>query len=138
MEGIITLIVIIIAFNIFNAIIRAVRGAQEAPQKRVFPGPEPPSPEESGYRWVEDDLDISSLEKHKAGRAYDAETTPVQETGGSETDAWQAPPPVKKEIAVPSAVSLGLRQALTRKDSLLAAFIFHEILERPPSLRRKR
>ncbi len=139
MEGIITLIVIIIVFNIFNALMKAVRGSQQASQKRVLHSPELVPPDETGSRWADEDIHARSVEKEKTAYVYESEEPPADEIGDSrEAGTWQAPQPVKKEGGGPTSVSLGLQQVLTRKGPFLNAFIFHEILEPPPSLRRKR
>lgn len=139
MEGIITLIVIIIAFNLFNALMKAVRGGQQSPQKKVLVSPEPLSPHENGQQWTDDEIRFRPKKKEKRADSYDGEGTDAREAeSADDTGAWQAPEPVKKEVASSSPVIVGLQQTLTCRDPLLAAFIFHEILEPPPSLRRKR
>jgi len=139
MEGIITLIIIIIAFNIFNALMKAVRGSQKVTQKRVFVDPQQLPPHEKGQLWNEDEVRFRSKKKEKGSNLYDDEGNDVQEAeSAGERDKWLSPEPVNREAATRPPVSVGLQEVLTRRDPLLAAFIFHEILEPPPSLRRKR
>lgn len=139
MEGIITLIIIIIAFNIFNALIKAVRGSQKAPQKKAFVVPQQLPPHEKGQLLNEDEVRFRLKKKEKGSYFYDDEGNDVQEAeSAGERDKWLSPEPVNREVATQTPVSVGLQKVLTRRDPLLAAFIFHEILEPPPTLRRKR
>ncbi len=148
MEGIVPLIIIIIVFNLFNALIRAARKGkqpvqQTALQKVLVSSAGPPS-EETESVWKDDDIYSSS---DLSAEPLYAEPVHTGSEGYKPLESVKresARPPLQKVELSPSqgddrGASLGaeLQQILTKKEPLVAAFIFHEILSPPPALRRK-
>ena len=141
MEGILTLIIIIIIFNLFNFLARSLKGDRSNQKGRVS---------------VEKEELISDLPRQiNAGRdedekSYDA-FFDMQENADHEKDRVKTYPkeeavrPVVEETkrktikkkASSTRLSGNLEQFLTQKDPLLTAFIFHEIIDPPRTRRRK-
>ncbi len=149
MEGIFTLIIIIIVFNLFNFIVKAIRGSQQAVLQQDAVAPESLPREEPVRRWKDDDFIYRSLSSGETERStgYDArESTGIRapETAGDEEKptvkpaAKRAGRVVARESGQPSTVTTNLQQVLTQKEPLVAAFIFHEIIDPPLALRRRR
>ncbi len=143
MEGIIVFIIIIVVLNILSRLMGGGKSRQAPPSRRrrlpeetwpertkdrrsEYSGSKKPLPGyyEDEAKEVEDDQlaatfpDSSRRKKVKkeVGRAYNLNE---QKTGSGRTTAR-------------------LQQILSGKDSLKAAFIFHELLEPPLSVRKKR
>lgn len=147
MEGFITLIIIIVVFNIFNMLLRALKGGKTPAKQRALVTAE---------QFLQDNI---SIQKEKSNQPlqgdafYQAE--PDKDIEVSDTSYIEDFPVKDKPIPmfesslkVPATVKVAdksanqftsnLQQVLTKRDPLLAAFVFHEILEPPPALRRKR
>jgi hypothetical protein len=153
MENIFPLILIVIVFNVINAILKAFRGAKGADQKVLPPAYAQPGQKVAIDPWGDDSLDESSRE-------------PVYETIEAETESYATPMPVPPPL--PEAVyrrppaqkvesargtrstadgSIGYDGAsqpvspakvLASGNAFLNAYIFYEILQPPVSMRKKR
>lgn len=165
MEGIITLVVVIIVFNVINALIKGLRGDRSV-EKRPIPaeieneGETPVSPPKKERIDPFLGLDIFE-EKAKPVPAYEpvAETEPppdpvyepvvsyksdaspevyeqVQREGSKR--AAKRLPPRPSTAASPGSVSMHLERIFNQKEPLVAAFIFHEIFGPSKAQRRKR
>ncbi len=152
MEGIVTLIIIIIVFNIFNFLARSIRGGRQVEQQKVPVGIDDMSPKETVRLWKDDDVYSRSASPghsdiYDTGADYDRRNG--QEHGAPETEkpdkkeafeqvVRRTSRPVSQEIGQHSGISANLQQVLTQKEPLVAAFIFHEIIDPPLALRRRR
>ncbi len=143
MEGIITLIVLIIIFNLFNFLARALKGNRFEQERRVLVEKEDSmtdSRDQTDYGWEEDVKPHGPLLDLRASEDYEdyrGKTSPKE-------DEEAALPPVevvrgritgKKNSS--SQLAGNLRHLITKKDPLLTAFIFHEIIDPPRTRRRK-
>lgn len=149
MEGIVTLIIIIIAFNIFNFIARAIRSGSQTKQKEISVGTddiklkEPVLSRENGdhdiYHRFMSSGDTGDFSGRRESKGIGFEKTGK---GGTEQAAKpavrRAKQPVSQEPGQHKEISANLRQVLTQKEPLVAAFIFHEIFDPPLALRRRR
>ncbi len=153
MEGIVTLIIIIIVFNIFNFLARSIRGGRQVEQQKVPVGIDDMPPKESVRLWKDDDdvysrsVSPGDSDIYDAGAHYDGRHG--QDHGAPETEkadkneafkqvVRRTSRPASQEIGQHSGISSNLYQVLTQKEPLVAAFIFHEIIDPPLALRRKR
>ena len=151
MEGIVSLIVLIVIFNIFSAIVRAIRGGGAARQGRQdLPGT-PAGPERPVQKiklWIDDlesdDSDLVAESSPAGQQVYDEayyaplEPEPFEEEDSTEEEYIPPPPPLHPAAEKPPVREpVRLKGMLASRESLLSAFVFHEILEPPPSLRRK-
>lgn len=145
MESIVTLIVIIVVFNLINSLFRAIRGDRPG-QRKTVP--------------VRSDPSFESFEESTAVSRQDKTTyyySAFPDDNDYLKDNEQRPDEKAEEIAEEfgkikrravslkrdticqtAGISSGLNRALTQKDSLVSAFIFHEIFKPPPGLRQKR
>ncbi len=153
MEGIITFIVIIIIFNLLNRLAGAAKRKQQPVSRRRTYDQSRPLPERPVERKEEEPRYFRSARPEDlfAGLEEDDENEEDEEDdeSGYEVDRqeeWQAETGteealIKKrraEKSAPTALSSNkLGQLLSDKDSLVAAFIFHEAISGPPALRRK-
>ncbi len=147
MEGIITLIIIIIVFNIINFLGRALRGGRQVERQRVSVDADRFAPKESLHSRKDEDTYFRSVSFYDPETDRDTRVSPGITTSetvkepGKET-AKQKPQRPEQLIAPgagkPSSIPLNLQQALSQKEPLVAAFIFHEIIDPPLALRRKR
>ncbi len=143
MEGIITLIVIIIIFNLLNRLVGAVKSKQQPPRgRRAY---EPGRPTRSGRmvdQWIERFEKPASFRSTGSADREDSWAGDEEDEEGYEHE-------IKKEHAETKAksekkavstrpVSKNLRHILSDKESLVAAFIFHEAISGPPVSRRNR
>lgn len=143
MENIGVLIIVVIAFNLIRTVMKAIRGGQSASRKTV-PVRIVRSPEERPVDpWVHDAAYFESgfSEQTDYDSDYDDEEDKEEEeeaidTGKTE-ERYTAPLVMRERYRSPSIAS-GLKQALTQKDPLVAAFIFHEIFGQPLAMRRRR
>lgn len=147
MENLVTLIVLIIVFNLIRSLFRGIRGAQTAPRKTVPVRPDqlfesfeksPAKPVVGSdtyfYSAFPGDADLEPDYDQEAEEAVEAE----EDTRSWEIEVRRAALHKREAACPPSPIATGLRQALSRKDPLVSAFIFHEIFREPPSVRRKR
>ncbi len=132
MEFLMILFVLIIVFNVINTAIQKAKGNQPERVVRVSPPglsdipperirrvreerPQPPEvPERAG--------EGKTLGRH----GYDSVAVAAEAQRHGEEDE-----------ASNTAVTTNLTKLLSSKDDLVAAFIFHEILERPRSMQRR-
>ena len=152
MENIFPLILIIIVFNVINAILKAFRGGKGAAQKVAPPVYAQPEQIVKINPWADHSLDETALE-------------PDYETIEAETESYAAPtspPPLPEAVYIrPPAQKVesarGTRvtvdgstayddagepvspaKVLASGNAFLNAYIFHEILQPPVSMRKKR
>ncbi len=144
MESIVTLIVIIVVFNLINSLFRAIRGGQPVTRKTVPAGADPPfegfedSPAVSRqddtayfYSAFPDDDEYEADNDRKANETVEE----ISENPGK-MEA-QAVTLKRETVCRPSKIASGLNRALTQKDPLVSAFIFQEIFRQPPAMRRR-
>lgn len=143
MEGIVTLIIIVVLYNLFSLLVRAAKGGNPSAGRKVLvtaenffrdrdSEAEQLQSETEDYRDNDqlsgpDKIDFEKYDRHKG------DSNEILEL---ETKGKLVLEPEKKRIS--STVSSSLQKVLSEEDPLVAAFIFHEILEPPPALRRKR
>lgn len=155
MENIFPLILIIIVFNVISAILKAFRGGKGTAQKVAPPVYAQPEQKVKINPWADYSLDED-----------EADLEPDYETTEAETESYAAPTPAPPPF--PEAVyrkppeqkvesargtratadgSIGYdgasqpvspAQVLTSENAFLNAYIFHEILQPPVSMRKKR
>lgn len=166
MESIIVLIVLIILFNLFSTLLRAARGKKSAPSPKTVPGrnridrPEFAEPSEAseaaeGYSPVgrtdvlREEADASSFygqwvseQETDEPAEEDYSEKPGEELFPAEKEQFPEDELPREKLPVKGVrqtqpLAVGLRQVLADRDSLVAAFIFHELIG-PPVSRRKR
>jgi len=144
MEGIITLIVIIIIFNLLNRLVNAAKRQQQppAPRRRTY-GPGRPLPDISTGKTIEtqEPHDLRSERRRDYYAGFEDQEEDVEEADEAKKPEDNKDLDAKRSVrektpAVPASNSL--RKILSDKDSLVAAFIFHEALSGPPVSRRKK
>ncbi len=135
MEGIIFLFIIIIAFNLLNALIKALRGEQGDRRTDLSAGKKSPTAGEVKDIWEEETSRFQAKKPKSAAADRESDDEESLEYAGAE-DVYAAAPPL--ESREPSEVAANLKQMLNRKESLAAAIIVHEILKPPPAVRRRR
>lgn len=144
MESIVTLIVIIVVFNLINSLFRAIRGNRPVPRRTVPAGADSPFEafEESPAVLRQDDrayfysafpVDDEYVTDNDRG------TVETAEEASENLGIMEAQTVTLKRVTVsrPSKIASGLNRALTQKDPLVSAFIFQEIFRQPPALRRR-
>ena len=154
MDGFITLIILVIVFNLLSAVMRAIKGGSAAagrqrPEKVIAPDSQlgrflslaelsdPEVPDQSAYATAIEDKAADELTGSLYEPEVESEIVKHQETARAILSE-----PSGISIKTPDQVSrpapaLGIRKVLTEKDSFLAAFVLHEILDPPPALRRR-
>ncbi|HED24158.1 MAG TPA: hypothetical protein ENN91_03440 [Firmicutes bacterium] len=160
MEATIVLVVLIILFNLFSTLVRAARRRKSSPPRKPVPGrsrfdrPEFIEPPEIsvGYdpdmqveagassfygQWVSDQEADEPAEEEDYGDKPEEELFPGEREKFSEDELPQEKPPVR-EARQAAPLAAGLRQALKDKDSLVSAFVFHELIGPPVSQRKRR
>ncbi len=153
MENIFPLILIIVVFNVISAILKALRGGKGAAEKAALPVYVQPEQKVKINPWADHSLDEAALE-------------PDYETLEDETESYSAPipllPPLPEEVyrrppvqKVESArgtrattdgktgyddtgQSASPANVFASKNAFLSAYIFHEVLQPPVSMRKKR
>ncbi len=149
MEGIVTLIVIIVVFNLINALFRAIRGGQPASRKTAPVRPDPPfeifreNPVEervdnTAYYYAAFPDDVADPEPDYGKKSGERDETEEEITGKPATEERQTVAFKPESVCKPSTIASGLQRALTREDPLVSAFIFQEIFRQPPAMRRRR
>jgi len=158
MDGFLTLIVLIILFNLFSAVLRAIRGrGAAAGRQKPVKAFDPDSQLGQFFRAAEmnepDDSDLREYEA-EAESEYEAETVSdftyrlyepearlelalPQETGRIVLPEPAEPRTKTTDQVCRSVPASGFIKVLTEKDSFLAAFVLHEILDKQPALRRR-
>jgi hypothetical protein len=154
MDGFITLIILVIVFNLFSAVMRAIKGGRAAAGRqgpgqeiapvrqldRFFSSFEPSDldePEYGEYETVNED----GAADGRTGSLY-AAGVETEVTEEQEKERVVLSEPAGKRNKIPGQIKqpasvLGIKKVLTEKDSFLAAFVLHEILDVPPALRRR-
>jgi hypothetical protein len=133
MEFFMILFVMIIIFNVINTVIQKAKESQAPPVRVVRVSPpglsDTPPPV---IRRVREEPPQLPAEPEWAGegktlewQGYEPVTLAAAQQHGSEGEAISA------------AVAANLVKVLHNKDDLVAAFIFHEILERPRGMQRR-
>lgn len=150
MDGLLTLIVLIIIFNLFSAVLRAIRGGGAAAgRQKPVKAFDPDSQLGQFFRAAEmndpDDPDLREYEAEAVSdftyRLYEPEArlelALPQEAGRTVLSEPAEPRTKTTDQVCPSVPASGIIKVLTEKDSFLAAFVLHEILDTPPVLRRR-
>ncbi len=149
MEGIVTLIIIIIVFNIISALARAVKGGRQGEEQKVLDGTGEQQPDKTVRLW-EDGEDQFRYVSSTTGETYsfdragrDAGSADTAAAGVAEKEpagpaSEKQSRPVSTGVRPAASPQPGLQNILSNKESLVAAFIFHEIIDPPRSQRRKR
>lgn len=159
MDGLLTLIVLIIIFNLFSAVLRAIRGGGAAaggqkPVKAFDPDSQlgrflraaemndPDDPDLKEYAAVAESEYEAEAVSDFTYRLYEPEArlelALPQEAGRTVLPEPAEPRTKTTDQVCPSVPASGIIKVLTEKDSFLAAFVLHEILDTPPALRRRR
>ncbi|MDZ4131792.1 MAG: hypothetical protein U1E11_01510 [Dethiobacteria bacterium] len=158
MDNLIPLIVFIVIFNLIRNIIKSVQAGKTTTARRpavASPVQQPKLPAEQGIEQLmaklgiappaveqksdqryEEDLDYDEMDEYEADE-YEAEA----EVEVLAPLAAVRSQPMKQSTAKPcrpSSVATGLQQVLTKRDSLVSAYIFHEIFGPPVTGRRRR
>ncbi len=138
MEGtILVLIIIIIAFNLLNAFLKAIRGERGDQRKDTPTGKKHLS---AGEAEAKDFWEVGT-NRFQARKPEDA--TSDQKSDNEERKGYKG---VADDNAIspsgesdrPSEMASNLKRMLSQKKSLAAAVVVHEILKYPPAMRRKR
>lgn len=143
MESLITLFVIIVVFNLINALLKAFKGGkgpvrvQENDRPAAVSAPPP-------LREYEDEVRSYFMTGHLD--RSDLVADEQENIAPSEPEVEKAAPAHDMSVVKnPSAaqgcsnvVTSNLQQVLQDKNSLITAFIFHEILSPPSALRKRR
>ncbi|OPL09928.1 MAG: hypothetical protein AVO34_04420 [Firmicutes bacterium ML8_F2] len=159
MDGIIFLIVLIVLYNLFSILMKAMKNRKSPPvsgrasvgervglsepgeipesvdRYNLFPREEAAG-EEINQRtpygeWVYDEEDEDADEPAN-GDFGKRVVMPEEQSSGEETELPD------KEIKESPAFPGSLRQVLSDKDSLVAAIVFHELIGTPVSMRKRR
>ncbi len=161
MDGFITLIILVVVFNLLSAVMRAIKGGSAQTRSSRQPVQKPPpafnldaeelfpfavkrefsEPEEQEYEAEpEREFDKEAEEELDDDQYYSDYTDYEDEPKELQEEPVTVLPQQVRPAAMPgkpeAAVTPGIRTVLTEKNSFLAAFILHEILDLPPSLRR--
>ncbi len=156
MENIFPLILIVIVFNVISAILRAFKGGKGTAQQVIQPPLAQPGEQAKIKLWADDSYEESSSESD-----YDYEYETAAE--GAESAAVPVyPPPLPEEVYIrPPAQKVhsarGTRATtdgntrygetgqpvspatvFASKNAFLNAYLFHELLQPPVSMRKKR
>ncbi|MFO7951446.1 MAG: hypothetical protein R6U91_01360 [Bacillota bacterium] len=137
MEGIIFLFIIIIAFNLINIFLKAIKGAQGDQKKDPSTDEKQPSVGEAETKnfWEEE----TTRFRAKNSKDATADQASVHEERKEYTgvaDDYATSPPGKSYK--PPEMAYSLKKMLSQKESLAAAVVVHEILNHPKAMRRKR
>ncbi len=142
MEGLITLIVIIIIFNLLNRLVNAAKRQQQpSTRRRRSYGFERSLPGRAAEKKVEDPAYFRPEDAGGYYARYEDEEGAVEEVDEADKLEGEKGLEVKRAVrkkAPAEPASNSLRQILSNRDSLVAAFIFHEALSGPPVSRRKK
>ncbi len=141
MEGILTLIIIIIIFNLFNFLTRSLKGNRSNQKGRDLAKEQELLTDHPGQINAGRDEDEKSYNAFFDMQQYEdhvnskVEAYPKEETARPVVEETKRKKIKKK--ASSTRLSGNLEQLLTQKDPLLTAFIFHEIIDPPRTRRRK-
>ena len=124
MEGIIIVIIIIIAFNLLNLFLKVVRRERGDQRKDTPIGIDYPTVDEVEVKKPEyETFDQNSGDKNHNEYMDAANDYAVSSPG---------------ESVKPSGLASNLKKILGQKESLAGAVIVHEILNHPPSMQKRR
>lgn len=143
MEGLFPLILVIVVVNVINAVLRAVRGGKGKTDKEVPVPISPPLPERKIKIWADELIDDQAENDH-VNRYYNEAVVSAEnrELDEPAEERIEEPKPVyhNQPYSMQKNVQTlpGLTGTFRKKDSLLTAFIFHEIIDKPVSKRGKR
>lgn len=133
MEFFMILFVVIIVFNVINTVIQKAKGSQPEPVRVVRVSPpglsDTPPPR---IRRVREEPPEPPAEPERAGEGKTLEWHGYDSVAIADAQQYKA-----EDEASNAAVTANLTKMLSSKDDLVAAFIFHEILERPRSMKRR-
>ncbi len=142
MEGLFPLILIIVVVNVINAVLRAVRGGKGKTDKEVPVPISPPLPERKIKIWADELIDDQTENDH-VNQYYDEAVVSAEnrELDEPAEERIEEPQPVYRNQSYSGQEDVqalpGLTETFRDKDSLLKSFIFHEIIDKPVSRRRK-
>ncbi len=151
MENIFPLILIIIVFNVISAILKAFRGGKGAVHKAPPSAYLRPEQTEKIKLWVDDSFEEITMEPDYETAEASAESfaAPTSPPPLPET-VYRRPPEQKTESARGTRVTTDGETSFDHKkrstspanvfaseNSFLSAYIFHEILQPPVSMRKK-
>ncbi len=137
MEGIIVVIIIIIAFNLLNVFLKVIRGERGGQRKDTPTAKKNPSVDETEVKnfWEVETTRFQAEKPENASSDQEFDDEERKEYTGVTVENAISPP---GESEKPSEVAYNLKKMLSQKESLAAAVIFHEILKYPPAMRRRR
>jgi len=138
MEGtILVFIIIIIAFNLLNVFLKAIRGAREGQRKDTPTGKKQLSAGEAEGKdfW---ELGTTRFQAKKPEDATSDQKSDHKERKDYKGVVYDNATSPSGEIVKPSLVAFNLKKMLSQKESLAAAVAVHEILKYPPAMRRRR
>lgn len=148
MESFIPLILIIIVFNLINAVMKAIRGggkpagkSQPVTEIRQVP------PDSKIKIWADEPFLEDNITESEPENITDQNYTEYDQSGyedeEKEADSEAVfvqrikPDSVKKAYYRKQGSDIDISALFSEKNALLSAFIFHEILEPPVTLRKK-
>jgi len=135
MEGIIVIIIVIIAFNLLSVFLRAIKGERGSQRVDIPSAKENPSVDETEVKNF-GEVETTRFRAKKPENAYSDQEFDDEEHKkytGVTVDKAISPPDESEKT---SEVASNLKKMLSQKESLAAAVVFHEILKHPPSMRR--
>jgi len=146
MESFIPLILIIIVFNVINAVMKAIRGGGKTAGKshpvteiRQVP------PESKIKLWADDPFLDDGITEVESESVTDKNYTEYDQSRYEEEAIADAvsvqsirPDSVKKAFYRKQGSDVDISAVFSEKNAFLSAFIFHEILEPPVTLKKKR
>jgi len=138
MEGtILVFIIIIIAFNLLNALLKAIRGEREDQRKDTPTGKKQPPVGEAEAKdfW---ELGTTRFQTNKPEDAISDQRSDNKERKEYKSVADGYAIFSSGESVKPSELAFNLKKLLSQKESLAAAVVVHEILKHPKAMRRKR
>ena len=137
MEGIIVVfIIIIIAFNLLNVFLKAIRGSRGGQRKDTPTGTKQPPAgvAEAKDFWEVGTTRFSAKKPEDATSDQNSDHKERKEYKGVAYDNATSP---SGESVKPSLMAFNLKKILSQKESLAAAVFFHEVLSHPKAMRRK-
>ncbi|MDW7729175.1 MAG: hypothetical protein SCJ94_04095 [Bacillota bacterium] len=146
MESFIPLILIIIVFNVINAVMKAIRGGRNTVGKSQPVTEIRQAPPESKIKlWADDPFLDDGLTEIEPESVTDDNYTEYDLNSYEEEAVPEAvsvqsikPDSVKKAFYRQQGSDVDFSAVFSEKNAFLSAFIFHEILEPPVTLRKKR
>jgi hypothetical protein len=146
MESFIPLILIIIVFNVINAVMKAIRGGVKAAEKSHPVTEVRQTPPESKIKiWADEPFFEDNITEDEPENITDQNYTEYDQGGYEQEEAVSEavfvqtikPDSVKKAYYRKQGSDIDISALFSEKNALLSAFIFHEILKPPVTLRKK-